>query len=89
MVAESEFIRRHVSDQKRQLVTEMLFIIRSKFVKLVNESAWMPRPQRQKALSKLKKLQFLVGGPREVFDKFGFAEDLGLYGVRVALIVIK
>ena len=87
LIAESEYIRRHVTQQKRELVKEMLFIVRDKFISMVKKATWINKEVRHRVVFKLENMEFLVGGPRQIFDEYGFAEDLGLFGVRVRIII--
>ncbi|KAJ3649737.1 hypothetical protein Zmor_021461 [Zophobas morio] len=80
LIAESEYIRRHVTQQKRELVKEMLFIVRDKFISMVKKATWINKEVRHRVVFKLENMEFLVGGPRQIFDEYGFAEDLGLFG---------
>lgn len=82
LIVESEYIRRHVTLKKREFVKDMLSTIQRNYRRLLNTATWMNRRRREFALRKLDDLKFWIGGPREVFDEFGFAEDLGLYEVR-------
>lgn len=82
MIIDSVYIRRHVTEEKRQLVREMLGIIQNKFIKMLHDALSIRREYRQTALAKLQKLRFMIGGPDEIFDEFQFADNVGLYGVR-------
>ncbi|RZB38693.1 Peptidase M13 N domain containing protein [Asbolus verrucosus] len=80
LVAESVYIRRHVTRQKRQLVRDMLYLIRRRYVKLLENASWMSRESRRRSLTKAQDMRFVIGGPEEIFDEFRFAENLGFYG---------
>lgn len=83
MIGDSVYIRRHVTDEKRQLVREMLVIIQNKFIRMLHDALSIRREYRQIALARLQELRFMIGGPDEIFDEFQFADNVGLYGVRV------
>lgn len=76
-----------MTEVKRQLVKEMISTIRRQFVRLLEDHAYsLSREAKRRTLEKILELQVWIGGPEDVYDQFKFAENLGLYGVKLRFV---
>lgn len=73
------YVETHFGPQSKQAVEQMVFAIRDAFGKELGGISWMDDKTREKAASKLKMMEYLIGFP-EKWRSYDFAIDAKSYG---------
>ncbi|KAB0803952.1 hypothetical protein PPYR_00922 [Photinus pyralis] len=59
--------RRHITKEKRNIVIGLLESMRSEFIKIIQNTAWIPEDDRSNTTKRIADMKFLVAQPIEYF----------------------
>ncbi|KAJ8967238.1 hypothetical protein NQ317_006653, partial [Molorchus minor] len=75
-VSESEFVRQFITE--RNAVKAMVERIKFVLYNHIGRAKWMSQSDKSLAYFKLKNVRVVIGGPDEMYDKYGFDNFLGI-----------